>query len=33
MHLEQEGDTVLTFGTYFGKEKIALRHKANRHEV
>jgi hypothetical protein len=33
MHLEQEGNTVLTFGTCFGKEKIVLRHKTNRDEV
>jgi hypothetical protein len=30
MHLEQEGDTMLIFGTYFGKEKIVLRHKMNQ---
>jgi hypothetical protein len=32
LHLEQEGDTMLIFGTYFGKEKIVLRHKTNQSE-
>jgi hypothetical protein len=31
--MEQEGDAVLIFGEYFGKEKIVLRHKINREEV
>jgi hypothetical protein len=30
--MEQEGDTVLIFGEYFGKEKIVLRHKTNGDE-
>jgi hypothetical protein len=31
--VEQEGDTVLIFREYFGKEKIVLSHNINRDEV